>query len=403
VRARRDKAGRRYLAPAAVFAVLVAGGPAAVELARDAEAVSEVPACSGAESVDLDCYRRRYRVLTARAGPRAAIHDLVRRARRLPYLRAACHRLMHGIGRSAGRRSGLRAFAEGDDSCSSGFYHGVVEAVMAARGLAAVKRDPASVCAPFRRHGHHRLAHYNCVHGMGHGFMALLRSNVFRSLDACDALAEGWERSHCFGGVFMENLTALSNPRRPSRNLDPERPLYPCTAVAARFKHECYMKQTAYALLVRNDDFRAVFRLCERSPDVRFRDDCYDGLGGDAAIMSSKYVTGAARKRATTRAVCRMGPTTTARRHCVVGAMTVTVRDGASQTSDPVAFCSGFRERYLHAACSRAHLDIVQKLTGRRRSTWKDESDTPRLLCRHAAALEAEGLGATPDDREQIR
>ena len=43
------------------------------------------------------------------------------------------------------------------------------------------------------------------------------------------------------------------------------------------------MKQTAYALFVRDDDFGAVFELCAASPDVAFRPDCYQGLGGDAS------------------------------------------------------------------------------------------------------------------------
>ena len=205
------------------------------------------------------------------------------RAQRVAYLRAACHRLTHVIGRAAGSRSGLRAFEQGDDTCSSGFYHGVVEAVMAERGLRAVQADPRSVCAPFRRRARRGLAHYNCVHGMGHGFMGLVGSDVFRSLELRLA-RDRWEREHCVGGVFMENLTALSNQRRPSRNLRPEEPLYPCTGVARRHKHECYMKQTAYALMVRNDDFEAVFRLCARSADAGFRTDCYQGLGGDASI-----------------------------------------------------------------------------------------------------------------------
>src|SRR4051812_1986083 len=252
-----------------------------------------IAACDGAQSIDFACYERRYRALGAAEGPGAAVRDLARLAGRVGYVRVACHQLMHGIGRAAGMRSGLRAFGQGDESCSSGYYHGVVEAVMARMGAATVERDPARVCAPFRRRAPFGLAHYNCVHGMGHGFMGVFRSDLFRSLDACGALPDRWERDQCVGGVFMENLTALGNPRRPSRALRPTQPLYPCTAVAARYKHECYMKQTAYALMVRGNDFAAVFRLCARSPDVAFRDDCYEGLGGDASIVASKYVTDA--------------------------------------------------------------------------------------------------------------
>ena len=57
----------------------------------------------------------------------------------------------------------------------------------------------------------------------------------------------------------MENLTALESPTRPSTSLRPDRPLYPCTAVAPRYKTSCYLKQTAYALYVRDDDYRLSF------------------------------------------------------------------------------------------------------------------------------------------------
>jgi hypothetical protein len=362
-----------------------------------------IPACEGAQSIDFVCYQRRYRALGVAAGPRAAARDLVGRATRVGYVRVACHQLMHGIGRDAGRRAGLRAFRQGDESCSSGFYHGVVEAVMARMGAAVVERDPARVCAPFRRRVRYGLAHYNCVHGMGHGFMGVFRSDVFRSLDACGALRDRWERDQCVGGVFMENLTALGNARRPSRALRPEQPLYPCTAVAARYKHECYMKQTAYALLVRGNDFGAVFRLCAKSPDVAFREDCYQGLGGDASIVASKYVTGATLERATTRELCRLGPTPTARRHCVIGAVTVIVRDGASRAANPLAFCTGFGEIDLQSACSHAHLKIVQEFARQPAAGAQVRGRSPRFICTLAGALEAKGLGMTRDGRKDLR
>src|SRR4051794_29852574 len=214
--------------------------------------------------------------MTIAHGPRAAIRDLRERATKVGYLRAACHQLMHGIGREAGGAAGIGAFGKGDDSCSSGFFHGVVEAVMSRAGARSLARDATGVCSPFRDAEPHGMANYNCVHGMGHGFMDVNDGDVFRSLDGCGRLRDAWERRHCEGGVFMENLTAMTKARSPPGKLRPDEPLYPCTAVAARYKHECYMKQTAYALFVRDDDFHAVFRLCARSPDVAFRLDCYE-------------------------------------------------------------------------------------------------------------------------------
>jgi hypothetical protein len=155
------------------------------------------------------------------------------------------------------------------------------------------------------------------------------------------------------------------------------------------------MKQTAYALFVRDDDFGAVFAMCAASPDVRFRPDCYQGLGGDASIHSSKYLTGAAATRRATRALCRLGPDRGARRGCVVGAVTVIVRDGASQATGAVAFCGSLRDRGLRAVCARAHLTTVQDLTsdagGGRRAGL--ETHSPALICRFADKLETHDRG----------
>jgi hypothetical protein len=163
------------------------------------------------------------------------------------------------------------------------------------------------------------------------------------------------------------------------------------------------MKQTAYALFVRDNDFAAVFRMCAASPDVAFRDDCEQGLGGDASIRASKYVTGAAARRSAVRTLCRLGRDRAARRNCVVGAVTVIVRDGASQAANPVALCASFREGELRAACARAHLETVQRLTrepDRRQELADSRGHSPQLLCRNAERLEAASTRApAPQDK----
>jgi hypothetical protein len=396
------------LVGAALTAVLVpltafSAGPGARE-SRGPPAIVE---CAGADAIDFGCYQRRYHAMVAGKGARAAIRDLSERSTRVGYVRAACHQLMHGIGRDAGARYGIRAFRDGAESCSSGFYHGVVEAVMHRIGAAEIARDASRVCTSFRERGRHGMAHYNCVHGMGHGFMELYASDVFRSLRACGMLPDRWEQRHCEGGVFMENLTASADPKRPS-DLRPDQPLYPCTAVARRYKHDCYMKQTAYALSVRGDDFGAVFALCAASPDVAFRPDCYQGVGGDASIRASKYITGARATRAATRRLCRRGPGRAARRNCVIGAVTVIVRDGASQAANPVAFCAAFGEADLRAACARAHLQTVRALAtdlDQRLSKVEFGGHSPRLLCEAADRLEATSARTSPqqDDRRDVQ
>ena len=325
------------------WGVTRAGGPA-------------VPECAGGESLEFGCFKERYAALTRAAGVRAALDDLAKRRDASGYLVAACHQLTHVVGRTAGELRGEAAFTEGTDLCASGYFHGVTEAVMGRIGPERIGAEARTVCDTHRRRDNRSYLHYNCVHGMGHGFMAVHGSDVFRSLPGCDALADDWERHHCYGGVFMENLTAMNSRSRPSRDLRPDAPLYPCTAVDARYKDECYVKQTAYALYVRNDDFAAVFDLCRDDADAAFRSVCYQGLGGDAAITSSKYVRGDAARAATIRALCLQGPDGEARSHCVAGAVTTIVRDLAGNDAPARTLCGALAERALTAACETARL-----------------------------------------------
>jgi len=45
----------------------------------------------------------------------------------------------------------------------------------------------------------------------------------------------------------------------------------------------------------------ALFSRCRDTTEQEFRSVCYQGIGGDAAIKSSKYVIGDAAQAATTR------------------------------------------------------------------------------------------------------
>jgi len=322
-----------------------------------------VPDCTGPKALEAGCYISRYEALTRSAGADAALDDLAERRANSGYVSAACHQLTHVVGRTAGESSGLAAFRQGSELCASGYYHGVVEAVMIALGPDQVDRQAEAVCSEFRQRGPHSYLHYNCVHGMGHGFMATYGTDVFRSLIGCDQLIENWEREHCYSGVFMENLTAIVNPSRPSKALNPREPLYPCTAVEDRFKHECYLKQTAYAIYVTHDDYGAVFRLCQESADIDFRDVCYQGVGGDAAIMSSKFVIGEAAQATSVRDLCQLGPVEEARLSCVIGAVETIIRDLSGDDTQARALCVVLDGTDLESVCQKTREEVGKKLT----------------------------------------
>jgi hypothetical protein len=342
---------------------VLAAAATGVALATGGAAVKPPPivACEGAAAIDFGCFERRYIGFVRAAGAAPALRDLARQRARNGYVRAACHQLTHRVGRAAGATAGMRAFDDGDPLCSSGYYHGVIEAVMARIGRQHVLAQATSVCAQLRERQRRSADHYNCAHGMGHGFMGSFSSDVFASLRGCDALLDGWERRHCYGGVFMENLSAIGHPERPPTALRPRDPLYPCTAVARRYREPCFDKQTTYALYVTDSDFAQVFRLCSRI-ERAFRGACYRGLGGDIAVGAAKHLFDERARALSRRRLCLLGADRDARRECVVGVVRVTLRDLAGGAAQTAAFCRTLGAGALHRVCVRARDEGYRQL-----------------------------------------
>jgi hypothetical protein len=132
--------------------------------------------------------------------------------------------------------------------------------------------------------------------------------------------------------------------------------------VDARYKNECYLKQTAYAVFVRNSDFAAVFALCEATADIDFHRFCYQGIGGDAAITSSKYVIGEQAQAATTRQLCLLGPDFEAHSNCVVGAVVTIVRDLSGDDAQARALCASIDDEHLGAVCGTTLTEARQSV-----------------------------------------
>jgi hypothetical protein len=345
--------GGSILAVMALVALAAIGGSRLVSAtARDAGEPALAP-CTGAAALDFACHARRYTQLVRRSGARRTLRTLAADLRRNGFVRAACHQLTHRIGRAAGSMHGIAALGEGQSVCVSGYYHGVLQAVMGRAGPQRAVRDAPAICAATRSGGRPSAEHYNCVHGMGHGYMEVFASGVFASLRGCRALRDRWEQDECSGGVFMENVTAMDDPDRPSRSLRPDRPLYPCTAVPPRLWEQCYEWQVTYALYVNDGDFRRVFDLCSAAARAA-RAPCYRGLGGDA-MQHSKFVTAEPARATTIRRLCALGPDAAARGACIEGAVHNMYRDYADGDAHARALCRSMPAASTErAGCLRA-------------------------------------------------
>jgi hypothetical protein len=269
--------------------------------------------CSGALSSDYACYQQRYQDLVRGFGVEGAFADLKDEYEENPFVKAQCHQMTHVIGRAAvdlyGDMTG--AYSRGDNFCWSGYYHGAMEAVVAQIGPDKIVEEADTICDGLGEQG--SFYNYNCVHGLGHGFMGIQQNELFESLETCDTLKDKYDSESCYSGVFMENVMAAYNPSSSTKYLKADQPLYPCTDVEAKYKEECYKMQTSYALQAQGGSFGEVFDLCG-GVEGNYRATCYQSLGRDASGQTVSDVD-------QTRSICMLGEDEEARSNCVNGAV----------------------------------------------------------------------------------
>jgi hypothetical protein len=258
------------------------------------------------------------------------------------FIKSQCHQLTHVIGNTAYDEKGsiAAAFVDGDGFCWSGYYHGVVERGVSTKGSAYVKEHMNELCAEMPGKDRYSFDYYNCVHGLGHGIMSMTRNELFESLELCDLLSGDWERSSCYGGVYMENvMTDWRNHKTAYLKTDDL--LYPCTAVEEKYKYQCYLMQTSYVLKMNGYDFADGFTRCAAVPSP-YNETCAQSLGRDASgsTVSNKEET----KRR-----CDMAPDALLYHNCVVGAVKDFVSYFHSDT-EARAFCA-ILEKGEDASC----------------------------------------------------
>jgi len=275
--------------------------------------IPHAPCAGGAIDLFL-CYDEYYQRLTKIEGVEAAIADLKTRYDAEPFIRSQCHQLIHVVGRGAAQMYGgnvSESYFHGDSFCWSGYYHGVLEQIITNANKEEMTQQPDTLCADISGKEQYSFDYFNCVHGLGHGFMFLTGDELFESLTICDNLTGGWEQSACWGGIFMQNIIADEvNHRR--MYLKDDDPLYPCSAVEDRYKSTCYLMQTSHMLKVVGYDFSKVFEICAGLEDS-YINLCYQSLGRDA---SGKTVSDIVQ----TKTSCLLGADYRQRSNCVIGA-----------------------------------------------------------------------------------
>lgn len=270
--------------------------------------------CQGDRVSNFDCYEDHYADLIKTESVDAAFIDLRNRYNENSYVVSQCHPIAHVIGQIAVKKypTAAEAYTHGDSFCWSGYYHGVLEGIVGKIGQENVIAQINNICGSIAGKEDYSFEYYNCVHGLGHGLMAMTNTELFESLKLCDNLKGNWEQTSCYGGVYMENVM-VDNKNHFTNYLKPDDPLYPCNKVDTKYKSACYLMQTSYMLKVTGGDFTKVFSLCATA-DADFVATCYQSLGRDASGRSVSDVT-------STKSTCDMGQDFAAKSNCIMGAV----------------------------------------------------------------------------------
>ena len=151
------------------------------------------------------CYNDYFVAYTNQTSPEGAFAVLKKIYDTDSYAKSQCHQISHSIGHAAyDKYKDLgTAYPKGDSFCWSGYHHGVTERAIAELGPDKIRREANEVCQKLAVSSRYSFDHFNCVHGLGHGFMAVERYNLFNGLKDCDIFTDSWERESFYGGAFM--------------------------------------------------------------------------------------------------------------------------------------------------------------------------------------------------------
>jgi hypothetical protein len=324
---------RQRIAPLLVSALLLLGVGCARPQAANPAAMNDLAAhgdtaglahlaenlCQAkATEARTKCYADYFVSLARSDRVRVALGTLTMLAANHPDVQAEGHNYTHVIG--------IRAWKDGEDvrqifrGCTgifqSGCYHGVIQGYLLSHGQLDSTRA-VTLCDQVAPNESDRWLRFQCVHGLGHGFEMAWNWELPHALHGCDWLKDDWDRGSCYGGVFMENAVAsmpgghhmtmavhalsasdsdiggmampgMEHGHGPDpshityKMRDSSDALYPCSAVAQKYRYACYQLQGGLILNRVNGDFARATRECDKA-DPLGRQQCYVSLGTNAS------------------------------------------------------------------------------------------------------------------------
>jgi len=214
------------------------------------------------------------------------------------------HPLAHSLGyavQSTPKTASL-LLAQCDERYQSGCYHGILQRYFATRmGMPLTASVLTAPCEPFRGTPE-QFRLFDCLHGTGHGLMMYHQYDARAALPECDRLATEWDRSSCYGGVFMEHNMGVrmqafgegefgmhrhSTPNAALTLFKPDDLHFPCNATPERYRRDCYALQADIILPAVKQDYLKASKVCDAAGAPALVRACYQGLGRNASGASA--------------------------------------------------------------------------------------------------------------------
>ena len=236
---------------------------------------------------NFECLEQAFGNLTFNEGPKIALARLQTMSTTDGSVASDCHRISHRMGSAALSRYKDKvapAFIAGSPVCASGYYHGIIERAFLGQPTDKLGVVARQLCAD-PQIADQRFLEYQCIHGLGHGLMIYTGYDMPGSLKTCDGLQSDFDQISCSGGVFMENFS--SSYGVTSKYLRKNDPIYPCDAVAERYKAQCYGLVTANLLKSTNYDQKKTAAGCRRS-EPRWLSVCFESFGRDVSGLAGR-------------------------------------------------------------------------------------------------------------------
>lgn len=280
-------------------------------------------------------------------------------------LQDQCHPIGHTIGEITYEKTNSieDALAACRANCRNACTHGAIGAgVLDAMGetypdIDIAHADRAQLAALSSRYCAHDAA---MCHAIGH-VAYIATEDDEDAVGICDkASSDAFKKESCYQGVFMERagtfINTLFPPRRtPTAEVDDY--TYPCTSLAPRYQHACFIFLNAYQepLLARDSiqkphDKLAKARATCESLDRRERALCFEGVGTSAALFGYSNLN-----TKNMQSFCDSFATENDRSACVLGVLPQFQYQEGRGLFD---YCADISETSRQELCYRAALRI---------------------------------------------